>query len=69
MSVDPTTTLIDPTWYEDHDQIALTARYMADDEPRNADRIAHFIEKPWHYEAEYREALRRVAEENQEVAV
>jgi hypothetical protein len=66
MSVDPATTLIDPKWYEDHDSLGLTAQYMADEEPRNADRIAHFIEKPHHYEAEYREAKRREVDENQE---
>jgi hypothetical protein len=58
---------IDPTWYESHDNLVLVARYMADS-GHAADVLAHFIEKPWHYEYEYRAALEQQAEENGEVA-
>lgn len=39
-------------WWEDHDNLILTSRWMADN-GYDASDLAYFIEKPWKYEDEY----------------
>lgn len=45
----------DHEWYEIHDNLALTARWMADNGYK-ADDLAYFVEKPHKYENEFKQA-------------
>lgn len=42
-------------WYEIHDNLCLTASWMANNGYK-ADDLAYFVEKPYKYESEFNEA-------------
>jgi hypothetical protein len=46
----------EPHWSDDHSNIVLTASYLVYSEGFSAENLFHFIEKPWHYDAEYEAA-------------
>jgi hypothetical protein len=41
-----------PQWCEDHNEIARLASYLAET-TNDAALVAHAVEKPWHYTAQY----------------
>lgn len=45
-------------WYEDYNNVLLTARHLADTDPafHCSDALLYFLEKPWKFEQEYQEA-------------
>lgn len=45
-----------PHWSDSHDNIVMTASYLVHSAGFSAENLLHFIEKPWHYDAEYEAA-------------
>lgn len=42
-------------WYADHGNVVTLANYLAD-RGDSARQVAHAVEKPWHFEEEFRTA-------------
>lgn len=55
-------------WWESHDQVAATARFMADN-GYDGNELANFIEKPWKWTDEFVKAEAAYAEDSIEAWV
>jgi len=43
-------------WYNNHENILTLARHLVEDLDYNAEELLAVLEKPWHWEGEFKEA-------------